>query len=169
MQGAVDIPCDRITLTLDPAMEYSSHSCPYDEHGLPLESHTIIRDGKLLKFWGDTRFSSYLNITPTGNIANFRVTGGTATGEELRRDPYLELVSFSDFQVDSVTGNFGSEIRLGFYFDGEKTVPVTGGSISGNMAAVQDTLRMSEEERQYNHFRGPATACICGASISGVE
>jgi len=161
--------CDRITLTLDPKLEGSSYGSPYDEHGQPLETHTIIRDGKLLKYWGDTRFAGYLGIPPTGNIHSFRVTGGTAGGEDLRRGPHLELVSFSDFHADPVTGDFGSEIRLGFYFDGEKTVPVTGGSISGNMAAVQDTLRMSAEERQYNHYRGPATVCIRGASISGVE
>jgi len=167
VQGAGDTPCDRLSLTLEPKLEGSSHSSPYDEYGLPLDSHTIIRDGKLLKYWGDTRFSSYLDIDPTGNILNFHVTGGTATGEDLRREPYLELVSFSDFQMDPVTGDFGSEIRLGFYFDGETTVPVTGGSISGNMAMVQDSLRMSVEERQYNHYRGPATICIRGASISG--
>ena len=161
--------CDRLTLTLEPKLEGSSYGRPYDEHGLPLDSHVIIQDGKLLKYWGSTRFSSYLNIPPTGNIWNFCVTGGTATGEDLRRDPYLELVSFSDFQTDPVTGDFGSEIRLGFYYDGEKTVPVTGGSISGNMAAVQDTLRMSVEERQYNYYRGPETICIRGASISGVQ
>ncbi|MCL2193310.1 MAG: modulator protein, partial [Treponema sp.] len=70
---------------------------------------------------------------------------------------------------DPVTGDFGSEIRLGFYYDGEKTVPVTGGSISGNMPAIQDTLRMSVKERQYNYYRGPETICIRGASISGVQ
>ena len=168
VQGKNPETCDRITLILDPTMEGSSFSRPWDEHGLPLTSHTIIQGGKLLKIWGDTRFSSYLNIPATGNISNVCVTGGTATQAELRRGPYLELVSFSDFQTNPITGDFGSEIRLGFYHDGEKTVPVTGGSISGNMAAVHDTMRMSKEERQYNHYRGPATICIRGASISGV-
>jgi len=168
VQGAGDTDCDRLTLTLEPKLEGSSYGRPYDEHGLPLDSHVIIENGKLLKYSGSTRFSSYLNIPPTGNIYSYRVTGGTATGEDLRRDPYLELVSFSDFQTDPITGDFGSEIRLGFYFDGEKTVPVTGGSISGNMAAVQDSLRMSAEERQHDRYRGPETILIRGASISGV-
>jgi len=87
----------------------------------------------------------------------------------LRKEPYLELVSFSDFQVDSITGDFGSEIRLGYYFDGKTTVPVTGGSISGNMAKVQGGLKMSSQTRQYNSYHGPATVCMRGVSISGVE
>jgi len=160
---------DRITIILDPHLEGSSSSCPYDESGLPLESHKILEDGKLLKYWGNTRFASYLNITPTGNIANVRVTGGTATDAELRGEPYLELVSFSDFQVNPITGDFGSEIRLGFYFDGKATVPVTGGSISGNMAKVQGGLRMSAQQKQFDAYLGPATVCMRGVSISGVE
>jgi len=158
---------DRITVMLDPNMEGSTNSAPYDRHGQPLDSHEIITKGKLVKYWGDMRFSSYLGTLPTGNISNVYVTGGTASVADLRKEPYLELVSFSDFQVNPVTGDLGSEIRLGFYFDGEKTVPVTGGSITGNMANVQDSLRMSLEERQYNNYRGPATVCFRGASISG--
>jgi len=159
---------DRITLSLDPHMEGSSHSRPYDDHGMPLKNHTIVEAGKLIKYWGDVRFASYLGIAPTGNINNVRITGGTATEADLRSEPYLELVSFSDFQANPVTGDFGSEIRLGFYFDGETVTPITGGSISGNMAKVQDGLRMSVQEKQYNNYVGPATVCIRGASIAAV-
>jgi len=165
VQGTDD--SDRITITLDPNMEGSANSKPYDQHGQPLDSHEIITKGKLVKYWGDTRFSSYLGTQPTGNISNIYVTGGTASDTDLRKEPYLELVSFSDFQVNSVTGDLGSEIRLGFYFDGKTITPVTGGSITGNMANVQDSLRMSVEERQYNNYRGPATVRLRGASISG--
>jgi len=161
--------CDSVALTLLPEMEGSSHSRPYDDNGFPLSDHEIIKDGKLIKFWGNNRFSSYLGIPPTGYIDNMYVAGGTATDDDLRQKPYLELVSFSDFQMDVITGDFGSEIRLGFYFDGEKTVPVTGGSISGNIAAVRDNMRMSREERQYNNYKGPATICIRDVIIGGAE
>ncbi|MCL2571281.1 MAG: metallopeptidase TldD-related protein [Defluviitaleaceae bacterium] len=167
VQGADN--SDLLTLTLEPLMEGSAYSRPYDEHGQPLEDHIVIKDGKLLKYWGDTRFSSYLDITPTGNIHNIHITGGTATDADLRKGPYLELVSFSDFQANAITGDFGSEIRLGFYFDGNNITPVTGGSISGNMNKIQDGLKMSAQTRQYNSYLGPATVCIKGASISGVE
>lgn len=158
---------DRITMTLDPMMPGSSHSRPYDSDGMPLEARVVIKDGKLLKYCADTRFASYLNIEPTGGIGNVHIAGGTASDEDLRREPYLEIVSLSDFQTNPVTGDFGSEIRLAFYFDGKTVAPVTGGSISGNVAAVQGGMRMSAQERQYDRYKGPATICIRGASISG--
>jgi len=159
---------DKVSLVLDPHVYGSANSRPYDENGLLLHSHKIIEDGKLLKYCGDTRFASYLGIEPTGNIGNMHVTGGTVSDAGLRNEQYLELVSFSDFQVNSVTGDFGSEIRLGYYYDGNIITPVTGGSISGNMAKVHDSLRMSVEEKQYNGYKGPAVICIRGASVSGI-
>jgi len=163
VQGADN---DKITITLAPHMK-GAYS-PYDGQGFPLESHEIIKDGKLTKIHGDTRFAHYLNITPTGNIGNIHVTGGTYPTNNLCKEPYLELVSFSDFQANPITGDFGSEIRLGYYFDGNKITPVTGGSISGNMEKVHNSLRMSKEEQQYGGYKGPATVCITGASISAV-
>lgn len=160
---------DRITLTLDPFLPGSTQSRPYDNDGRALTRHTIIQDGKLLKCWGNTRFAHYLQIAPTGSIANIHITGGTATDAELRAEPYIELVSFSSFQMNPVTGDFASEIRLGYYFDGEKTVAVTGGSVSGHIKKVQAGMRLSAAERQYDHFRGPASVLIRGASIAGVE
>ncbi|MCL2227967.1 MAG: metallopeptidase TldD-related protein [Oscillospiraceae bacterium] len=168
IQGGTDKPGDKIAMTLKPLMEGSTHSRLYDDDGMPVSDHRIIENGKLLKYWGNTRFSSYLDIAPTGSINNFHITGGTVSSAELRAKPHLELVSFSAFQANPVTGDFGSEIRLGFYFDGKKTIPVTGGSITGNISQIQDAMRMSVEERQYNRYLGPATISIRGASISGV-
>ncbi|MCL2201741.1 MAG: metallopeptidase TldD-related protein [Oscillospiraceae bacterium] len=159
--------CDKISLTLKPMLKGSAQGRPYDDDGMQLAEHDIILGGKLQKVRASTRFASYLGIAPTGSTDNFHITGGTASTDELKREPYLELISFSSFEVNPVTGDFGSEIRLGFYFDGEKTIPVTGGSISGNAAQVQDTLRMSAKERQYNNYLGPETISFRRASISG--
>ena len=168
VQGGSGEPGDKLSLELLSMMSGSSHSRLCDDDGMPLSNHKIIEDGKLLKYWGNTRFSSYLGIPPTGAISNMCITGGTAKIEDLKREPYLELVSFSDFQVNPVTGDFISEIRLGFYFDGKKTAPVTGGSITGSITKVQDTMRMSTEQKQYNSYLGPATISITNATISGV-
>jgi len=52
--------------------------------------------------------------------------------EEMHAVPYIEPVMFSDFRLDSMTGDFGAEVRLAYYFDGKNVTPVTGGSISGS-------------------------------------
>ncbi|MCL2364391.1 MAG: metallopeptidase TldD-related protein [Defluviitaleaceae bacterium] len=160
---------DCITLTIDPLLTGSPSALPYDRQGFPNQTHILIQDGVLQKYWGDVRFAHYLGVAPTGNAQNFRVTGGTATTKELKKAPHLHLVSFSDFHCDTVTGDFGSEIRLGYYFDGQKTTPVTGGSISGNMEKIAHTLRMTREELTLGTFRGPQMVQITGASISGVS
>jgi len=167
VQGA-GTDCDRITVTLDPRLEGSSRTAPFDYDGLPVSPTEFIKDGVLTGIWGDTRFASYLGLVPSGNIDSFRVSGGTAAADDLRRGRHLEIVSLSDFRVDPVTGDFGSEIRLAFYFDGKESVPVTGGSVSGNIAAVRDGMRMSVEEAQHDFFRGPAAVLLRGTTVSGV-
>ncbi len=165
LQG--DAKGDRIHMTLDPYLAGSTHSCPYDQDGLPLEKVEVISQGKLLQYFGNTRFSSYLGIKPTGSIENFIIDGGTMKRGKMLEKPYLELLSFSDFQMDSVTGDFGSEIRLGFYFDGEKITPVTGGSISGNIKNVQSNMRLSIETIQYDNYVGPKTVLMKDVTIAG--
>ncbi|ERI94132.1 modulator of DNA gyrase family protein [Clostridiales bacterium oral taxon 876 str. F0540] len=160
---------DLINMTLDPQLTNSSNSVPYDMDGFQLKPVKIFENGILKRFWGDIRHSHYLNIEPTGLIRNIVVEGGKHSAEEFRKEPYLELVAFSDFQMDGLTGDFGGEIRLGWYFDGEKTIPVTGGSISGNIKEVQKNLYFSKELQKNNGFYGPKTIKLLDVSVSGIE
>ena len=165
LQGAAS--GDKISMRLDPFLEGSTGSKPYDKDGLPLDTVELIRDGVLCRYWGDVRNSSYLDISPTGSIGNYVVNGGTKPIAEMKARPYLELVSFSAFDVDNVTGDFASEIRLGFYFDGNETVAVTGGSVSGNIKKIHGNMRMSLERVQFNNYEGPLTVCVRGVAIAG--
>ncbi len=158
---------DRITLRLDPTLPFSTESSPFDSDGLPVQAVEIIRDGQLLRYRGDTRYAFYLGVAPTGNIRNIVIAGGRQTAADLKREPYLELVSFSDFQMDPLTGNFGGEIRLGWYFDGRQTVPVTGGSISANIRDVQSEMYLSRELQQVNHFIGPRSIKLLNVAVTG--
>ena len=53
--------------------------------------------------------------------------------EELKTGPYLHVVRFSDFQMDSFSGHFSGEIRLAYWCDGENVIPVTGGAVNGSI------------------------------------
>ena len=167
LQG--DAAGDKISVTLEPGMKGATKAKPYDSDGFPLKPVELIKDGVLKRYWGDMRFSSYLDIPPTGDIGSYIVTGGTKSIEEMKAEPYLELISFSGFHTDSITGDFASEIRLGFYFDGKGTVPVTGGSVSGNIKNVHGDMYLSVEQAQYNNYKGPLTVCVKGVSIAGRE
>ena len=160
---------DVISIELDPNWENSTFSVPYDSDGLLLESVEIISDGTLLRYWGDFRHSHYLNVEPTGNISNLVVKEGSKSVSEMKKVHYMELVSFSDFQMDPLTGDFGGEIRLGWYFDGEVNKPITGGSISGNIKEVENEMYFSSEVQKINNFKGPRTIELHNTSIAGIK
>jgi PmbA protein len=164
-----EVKGDKINIMLDPFLDNSTASAPYDDEGLRLSKVSLYEDGILKRYWGNTRFSHYLDINPTGNIRNIIVEGGSKSLEEIKEGAYLELKVFSDFQMDTLTGDFAGEIRLGWYNDGEKIVPVTGGSISGNINEVHKEMFLSKELQKINNFRGPRGVKLINVSIAGVE
>ncbi len=146
---------DKINMTLKPHLKGSSFQSIFDNDGVILKDINIIKDGILNQYWGNQRYSYYLKMEPTGEINNYEVTHGMHSIEKLKETPYLEVVSFSSFQMDEFTGDFGGEIRLGWYYDGNKTIPVSGGSISGNIKEKQNELYLSKEMISINDYFGP--------------
>ena len=69
--------------------------------------------------------------------------------------------------MDKFSGFFGGEVRLGIYFDGEKTYPVTGFSISGNMNEKKGQLVFSKEEISTpSGYEGPKYILVPGMDIA---
>jgi predicted Zn-dependent protease len=108
-----------------------------------------------------------MNIDPTGELTNITVEPGKYDKKDLRNGKYLEIVSFSDFQVNELTGNYGGEIRLGYLSDGKSLIPVTGGSISGNMSEIADNFVLSNTCTQYFNYYGPDAIKFENSSING--
>uniref|UniRef100_A0A7V3RDS3 TldD/PmbA family protein n=1 Tax=Mesoaciditoga lauensis TaxID=1495039 RepID=A0A7V3RDS3_9BACT len=157
---------DRITMYIDPSVNGSSYSTPYDEDGLPLRKVKIIENGIMKRYWGELKYAYYLKVKPTGQLTNFTVNGGKISEASLQEGRYLKLLSFSDFQSDPMTGDFGGEVRLGWYNDGESTVPVSGGSISGNISEVQSNMIFSKEIQKDKNFVVPKMIKLSNVKIS---
>ena len=160
---------DRVTLRLDPQMEGSPDAAPFDEDGFPLAPVEVLREGVVRRLWGSLRHCSWLGVEPTGRIPGFLVEPGALAEAELAAGPHVELCSFSDFQCNTTTGDFGGEIRLGYLVEGGRRVPVTGGSIGGNLLEVQRTLRLSREVQRKESFRGPRALRLDGLALAGGE
>ena len=158
-----------VTLSIDPYIDDSYYSQPFDEDGLALNKVKVIDNGTLVSYWGNIRFSHYLKVKPTGSLTNFVVEGGEKTMDDLRKDKYIELKTFSDFQVNALTGDFGGEIRLGWYHDGEKKIPITGGSVSGNVKEIQESFELSKETVKDENYFGPKALKAYGVKIAGVK
>jgi predicted Zn-dependent protease len=150
---------DRIDIKLE-------SNVPYDNDGIYLKNIHLVEDGILKAIHGGPMFSYYMGIKPTGTYISsglsaepgvyFSMPAGRKCAEELESGRFLKIVSFSDFQADSITGEFGGEFRLAYYSDGEKVVPVTGGTLSGTVNDVCSFFEFSRELQDEFGFRGPS-------------
>ena len=159
---------DRLSLEALSSLPNSSRDFPVDPEGAVIRDRFLIRDGIVEGLWGNRQFSQYLGLEGSSDVGNFRVTGGRSSADEVRQGDFLEVVEFSDFQVDQMAGNIAGEIRLAYWHhDGAVTV-VTGGSVTGSLPAAVPTMRMSRELTQYDSYVIPAVTRLAGLNITGV-
>lgn len=164
-----DATGDRVTVEALPALPNADRTSRYDSDGARIGRFTVIGDGVAERSWGSRQFSEYLGLKDACSPNCFSVTGGTASEAELRAGDHLEIVEFSDFQVDPFNGDIAGEIRLGYLRRGGETTVVTGGSVSGTMAEFAKTMRMSRETRQYNRLSIPSATLLRGVTVAGNE
>ncbi len=147
-------------------LEGSSRNYPFDDDGRTVKNVELVDNGVVKQLWGDHKTASYLNLSNTTMVYNYKVACGTMSMEDMHALPHLELVQFSSFSVNPLTGDFAGEIRLGYYFDGTNTTPITGGSISGNIKVNEPTMVLSKELSKYNYAVVPQAVLLNHVSIS---
>ncbi len=157
--------CDKLNVTMRGAVKGSATSSRFDNDGTTLVDREIIRDGTVIAGYGPHRYATYLGKTPTGMLECIDVRAGVKSAEELLSAPHLELVFMSGLQVDPLSDYIGGEVRLAYYFDGKKRVPVTGIAMSGKLSDALNTLRLSSERAISGCYSGPAKAVISGMNI----
>ena len=155
---------DKIGITMAGQVEGSVRSSAFDGDGLSLGSIRLIEDGKVLNYFGGNRFGQYLGETPTGELGCLRLDAGSA-GDGDFDIPSLEIVSMSGLQVDAYQDYVGGEIRLAYYHDGGKTIPLTGISISGKLSEVLSSIRLSRRTTVRDGYQGPEKAIISNIKI----
>ena len=155
---------ERLALTLRALHAYSPEGIPTEED-LPL-----LKDGKLLAWHGPNQLCRYLGVKPTGNYQKIACGNGTVPFEELKKGPCLWAVTFSDFQMDAMSGHFGGEIRLAYLIETDGTVtPVTGGSVNGSILEAQKDLTFSTDRYLTAWYDGPYAVRLSGVSVAGTE
>ncbi len=159
--------CDKITFEIKKEIPGSSRNMPYSLDGLKAKDVVLVNNGVYENLWGDAKTAYYLGIKDVAPANNFEVKGGSLSREELTAEPYLEIIETSGMVMNPMTGNFSGEIRLGYYFDGEKTVPVTTGSFTGNINKVINTIRFSSEQEQVDNCIMPKTIKMENIAVAG--
>lgn len=140
---------------------------PYSDEGIAMKDRPLITDGKVQINHGGARLSAYMGVPATGDYRAAIVDNGTVSLDEMKKTPYLYPVSFSDFQMDGMSGHFGGEIRLAYYFDGQQTHIVTGGSVNGVITDCLGSMVFSTERHDSTSYHGPFAVKLPGIKVAG--
>ncbi len=141
---------------------------PYSEEGIPMADLPLLREGELKAIHGGNRFCRYLGVKPTGQYRKLRCLNTGMPFQELKAGPCLWAVTFSDFQMDAMSGHFGGEIRLAYLIEEGKITPVTGGSINGSLFDAQGQLAFSNERYEAANYSGPYGLRLKDVNVAGV-
>ena len=147
---------DRLTVTVKGIVPGSERSAYFDDDGTALRDTCVIKNGVAENYYGSNRFGQYLGIAqPTGALPCVALETGTLTDEEINAAPYIECASLSGLQLDLYNDDIGGEIRLAYYFDGQKKIPVTGISMSARLSEVLAHIRLSKAACVEGAYEGP--------------
>ena len=139
------------------------NSSKYDGHGVALKMKKIVSNGKASANFGDIQFGTYLGIKDISGM--LPVCELKANGVDYSKEKHLIVETFSSPQLDESSGYWGGEVRLARYFDGEKYIPLTGFSISGNIYEDMKNIEFSKEVSTSSAYKGPKYFIFKGISI----
>lgn len=160
-----DAKGDLLNISLKSEIKGCSESIRFDSTGFRLKDVNIINNGKIMNYHGSYRFAQYLNEEATGALPCIEVECGNLSCDELKHDPYLEILSMSGLQVDLYNDYIGGEIRLAYYYDGNCITPLTGISISGSLKEALNNMKLSKEATTFSIYKGPKLALFKGINI----
>jgi len=169
---------DSLTLISNGYIPFGLRTVPVDGDGVASGRHELIREGIFRKPWTTQQYADYLEIDPTGEIANIEIPVGSHSRKDLLESdgPVLQVEEFSALMPDVVSGSFSAEIKVGYlYKDGVKT-PVRSGAVSGNLIDGFSNAHFSIEARQgqyglsltsFGTYRGPESIRFNEFQVSG--
>ncbi|MEO7913212.1 MAG: metallopeptidase TldD-related protein [Roseiflexaceae bacterium] len=160
---------DPLTMFANRRLPFGVHAGRFDDEGLPAQRVELIRAGRLCAFTANQRYADYLGIAATGDFGDIEVPAGPTPEAALLVEPYVEVVAFSWFTPNQITGDFSSEIRLGYLVDGDRRTPFKGGALVGNLIEALANARWSAETGFYGDYQGPQTVRFGSLAIAGGE
>ena len=140
---------------------------PFSVEGVPMKELSCIRNGVFENIQAGARFVYYLGTEATGNYTKLACEPGVMPFDEMKKRKGLYVVNFSDFQMDPFNGCYGGEIRLAYLNDGKNIIPVTGGSVNGNIYDAQKDFVFSKETQDISTFTGPKAVLLKNVSVAG--
>lgn len=160
---------DPLNLYANRQIPYGTNSTQFDDEGVPSQRVELIKENELRTFIASKRFADYLDLPVTGAFGDLEISPGSTPAAELTSMPHVEVSEFSWFYPDVLTGDFASEIRLGYVVEGEERRPFKGGLLVGNLLDALADVNWSSETGFYGDYLGPTTARFNHLVVSGAE
>jgi len=164
-----DVKGDSLTVWANRAMPFGTKSDRFDGEGLPAQRVELIRENELVTFAASQRYSEYLKIPSTGAFGNIELPPGKTPASALLAEPYVEIIQFSWFNPDTITGDFATEIRFGYLVENGVRKPFKGGQLVGNYMDALADAHWSAETGFFGGYLGPHTVRLNAMKIAGPE
>jgi len=153
-----EVQGDPLSVWANRAVPFGSASNRFDAEGLPAGRIQLIRENELVSFAASQRYADYLKIPATGDFGNIELPPGITPAAELLAEPYLEVIQFSWFFPNAITGDFATEIRFGYVVQDGIRKPFRGGQLIGNYMDALADVRWSAETGLFGSYLGPQLA-----------
>ncbi len=157
---------DNLTMESVALMPGFVKTSPFDENGLALKNRVIIKNGIFKQIAASKRYSDFLSIKPIGDIRCIRIEQGKESMSSLYSGRFLELLRFSTFEPNPITGEFSSEIRTGYFVENGKSYPIRGGTITGNISECFKNAVFSSNITKRANYIGPKGIKVSGIQVS---
>lgn len=158
---------DPLTMWANGTIPYGVASNRFDANGIPASRVEIIRDGKLVTFSASQKYADYLKIPATGQFGVVELPAGKTPMAGLLAEPYIEVSMFSWFNPDPITGDFATEIRLGYLHENGTVRPFKGGQLIGNVLTALSDCHWSQETGFFGSYVGPLGVRLNKLKVAG--
>jgi PmbA protein len=161
-----EVKGDPLTVWANRQIPYGIYSNRFDGEGLPAQRVQLIRNNELMAFSASQRYADYLGLPATGAFGGVELPAGSKTASALLDEPYVEIIQFSWFNPDPITGDFSTEIRFAYLVENGVGKPFRGGQLVGNFLEALADVRWSAETGMFGNYLGPHTARFNNLKIS---
>jgi predicted Zn-dependent protease len=162
-----EVKGDPLTVWANRCIPFGTLSNRFDSEGLPARRIGLIKDNHLVTFHAGQRYAGYLNVPATGAFGGVELPPGNTDAATLLEESHIEIIQFSWFNPDIVTGDFATEIRLGYLVGNGIRKPFKGGQLIGNYMEALADVRWSAETGFFGTYLGPHTARFNKLKVSG--
>lgn len=150
----IDAKKDKITIINNP-LDYNVETNAFDSDGIYSKKSILIKDNVFKNYLASKQYADYLEVEPSGPMNVVEVKLGKYARSTIYKGDYFEIVSFSSFCPNSLSGDFSAEIRLGYLHKDGKKISIKGGMFTGNVFKLFEKVLLGKEECVMEGYKGP--------------